>query len=52
MELYLTDKGRALQAQAEHFPACIVEASGQSTAELMALKQEVIALRSKLQQAL
>ncbi|UUY08609.1 MarR family transcriptional regulator [Pseudomonas sp. J452] len=52
VELYLTEQGHALQQQAEHFPTCIVEASGHSTRELMALKEEVIALRSKLQQAL
>ena len=52
VELYLTEQGRALQQQAERFPACIVEASGRSTAELMALKEEVIALRDKLQQSI
>jgi len=52
VELYLTERGRALQQQAERFPACIVEASGRSTAELMALKAEVLALRDKLQQSI
>ncbi|MCG4451791.1 MarR family transcriptional regulator [Pseudomonas sp. MMS21-TM103] len=52
VELYLTERGRALQQQAKRFPACIAEASGHSTAELMALKEEVLALRSKLQQSI
>ncbi|MWV17291.1 MarR family transcriptional regulator [Pseudomonas sp. L-22-4S-12] len=52
VELRLTDKGRALQQQAEGFPACIVAASGHSIAELMALKDELVKLRSKLQQAI
>lgn len=52
VELHLTDKGRALQQQAEGFPACIVAASGHSTAELMALKDELVNLRNKLQQAI
>jgi DNA-binding MarR family transcriptional regulator len=52
VELYLTDQGRALQQQAERFPACIVESSGHNMAELMALKKEVLALRNKLQQSI
>lgn len=52
VELRLTDKGRELQQQAQAFPACIVEASGQSAEQLMALKDELVKLRSQLQQAL
>lgn len=51
VELHLTGKGRALQAQAENFPTCIVEASGQSVAQLVALKDEIIALREQLQRS-
>lgn len=51
VELHLTGKGRALQVQAEHFPTCIVEASGQSVAQLVALKDEIIALREQLQRS-
>ncbi|MEK1905471.1 MAG: MarR family transcriptional regulator [Pseudomonas sp.] len=52
VELRLTAQGRALQKQAEAFPACIAEALGQSGSELLALKDDVIALRDKLQNAL
>ena len=52
VELHLTAQGRALQKPAEAFPACITEALGQPGSELMALKDEVIALRDKLQSAL
>lgn len=52
VELRLTDKGRELQRQAQAFPGCIVEASGQSAEQLMALKDELVKLRSQLQQAL
>ncbi len=52
VELRLTPQGRALQKQAEAFPACIAEALGQSGSELLALRDDVIALRDKLQNAL
>ncbi|MBC9252017.1 MarR family transcriptional regulator [Pseudomonas alcaligenes] len=52
VELRLTERGRALQEQAAHFPACIAEAVGQPGSELLALKAEVVALREKLRQAL
>lgn len=52
VELRLTAQGRALQKKAEGFPACIAEALGQSGSELLALKDDVIALRDKLQNAL
>ncbi len=50
--LNLTDRGRALQQQAEGFASCILEASGQSAAQLMALKDQIVELRNRLQQAL
>ena len=51
VELFLTDKGRALREQAKSIPSCILTATQQSTAELGALKAELVALRSSLQQA-
>ncbi|CAD5110034.1 MarR family winged helix-turn-helix transcriptional regulator [Zestomonas carbonaria] len=52
VELRLTEKGRALQQQAELVPGCILKATGQSTDELQALKQELVELRARLQQAI
>ena len=51
VELRLTDKGRDLQHEAERFPACILEASGMSLEQLGALKEQIVALRSQLQQS-
>jgi DNA-binding MarR family transcriptional regulator len=51
VELFLTDKGRALREQARAIPTCIVEASQQSIEQLAALKKELVALRNSLQQA-
>lgn len=51
VELFLTDKGRDLQEQAKSIPNCILTATQQSAAELGALKAELVALRSSLQQA-
>ncbi|MDX1722522.1 MAG: MarR family transcriptional regulator [Pseudomonas sp.] len=51
VELFLTDKGRALREQARAIPTCIVEASQQSIEQLAALKDELVALRNSLQQA-
>ena len=50
VELYLTDKGRALREQATTIPSCIVEASGQPVDQLLALKDQLIALRNNFQQ--
>lgn len=52
VELFLTDKGRSLHEQAKSIPSCILAASQQSFAELGALKNELVALRSNLQQAI
>lgn len=52
VELYLTDKGRALHEEAKSIPSCIVNASGQSVEQLMSLKEQLITLRSNLQKAL
>ena len=51
VELRLTDKGRALQHEAERFPGCILEAAGQSEAQISELKDRIIALRDQLQNA-
>ncbi|MDI9244783.1 MarR family transcriptional regulator [Marinobacter sp. CHS3-4] len=48
VELFLTDKGKALQDKARGIPGCIVEASGQSLPDLMELKRQLIKLRSHL----
>ena len=52
VQLYLTDKGRALHEQAKALPACILKASGLSLEQLASLKEELVELRSHLQQSL
>ncbi|WP_027897476.1 MarR family winged helix-turn-helix transcriptional regulator [Zestomonas thermotolerans] len=52
VELHLTAKGRDLQHQAEAIPSCIVKATGQSTDELLSLKQELVELRARLLETL
>ncbi len=49
VELRLTEQGRALQAEAECFPASILSASGQTAETVAALKTQIIALRTALQ---
>ncbi|UVE16213.1 MarR family transcriptional regulator [Pseudomonas sp. LS44] len=51
VELRLTAKGRSLQQQAEPLPACILETTGQSIDQLIALKQELVSLRASLHKA-
>lgn len=51
VELRLTEKGRALQEQAQRFPSCILQASEHKPEQLAALKEELVALRAKLHQA-
>ena len=51
VQLHLTDKGRALHAQAKVIPSCIVRASQQTPEALSALKEELVTLRNSLQQA-
>jgi len=48
VELHLTEKGRALQDKAKGIPGCLVDISGQSVADFMELKQQLITLRSNL----
>lgn len=48
----LTDKGRALQAEAQRVPQCILQASGHSAEQLRKLQADLIALRAQLQENL
>ena len=52
MQLYLTDKGRALHEQAKALPACILKASGLNIDQLGDLRDDLVALRKHLQDAL
>ncbi|WP_282342319.1 MULTISPECIES: MarR family winged helix-turn-helix transcriptional regulator [Pseudomonas] len=52
VELHVTEAGWALRKQAEAFPLCIVEASGQSVEELVALKDQLVTLRSHFRNVL
>lgn len=48
VRIFLTPKGRALRDKARTVPHRVLCASGQSTAELQALKAELIRLRDRL----
>ena len=48
----LTDKGRALQAQARSIPPCILSTSGHALERLQHLQAELLALRENLQKSL
>lgn len=48
VQIALTDRGRALKAQAAKVPACVVSATHWPVAELMALNHKVQALRREL----
>ncbi|MDF2073637.1 MarR family transcriptional regulator [Pseudomonas mendocina] len=52
VQLYLTDKGRALHEQAKALPACILKASALSVEQLSKLRDDLIELRGHLQDAL
>ncbi|MEO9334125.1 MarR family winged helix-turn-helix transcriptional regulator [Ectopseudomonas guguanensis] len=52
VQLHLTDKGRALHEQAKAIPACILKASGLDIEQLGKLRDDLIALRTQLQDAL
>lgn len=52
VELFLTERGRALQAQAQEIPDCVVMASGQSPGDLAALKARLETLRERLEEAI
>jgi DNA-binding MarR family transcriptional regulator len=48
----LTDKGRALQDEAQRVPQCIVQASGLSLERLQQLQADLLELRASLQKSL
>ncbi|MBA2778632.1 MarR family winged helix-turn-helix transcriptional regulator [Billgrantia kenyensis] len=52
VELFLTERGRALQLQAREIPDCVTMASGQPLEELDELKARLETLRSRLQEAM
>jgi DNA-binding MarR family transcriptional regulator len=52
VQLYLTDKGRTLHEQAKALPACILKASALNMEQLGKLRDDLIELRSHLQDAL
>lgn len=49
VRIRLTDRGRALKAQAATIPACIMEATGLGPEGLERLQRDVVALRGALQ---
>ncbi|SDO17646.1 MarR family winged helix-turn-helix transcriptional regulator [Vreelandella arcis] len=49
VELFLTDRGRAMREQARHIPSCVINASEQSIETLTRLKDDLVELRDKLQ---
>jgi DNA-binding MarR family transcriptional regulator len=51
VNIYLTGKGKALYEKARGVPAQVLCASGQTVAQLMALKNDLVALRSNLEGA-
>ncbi|MCC5884651.1 MAG: MarR family transcriptional regulator [Halomonas sp.] len=52
VELFLTERGRALHEQAREIPDCVIMASGQPHEELAELKGRLEALRDRLQEAM
>ncbi len=48
VELFLTERGQALREQAKALPSCILKASDQPLDRLMALRDELLALRASL----
>jgi len=48
VEVRLTEAGRTLKAEAASIPGCVVEATGCPIPDLMALTQQVQALRGRL----
>lgn len=52
VQLYLTDKGRALHEQAKALPACVLKASGLDLPTLSKLRDDLVDLRQHLQEAL
>jgi DNA-binding MarR family transcriptional regulator len=52
VELFLTDQGREMQAQAQEIPGYVVMASGQSPGDLAELKARLKTLRERLEEAM
>ena len=52
VQLFLTDAGRALQAQALDIPEQLAKATGQDLAQLSTLKTQLLTLRQNLHQQL
>lgn len=52
VELRLTPDGQSLREKARAIPSCIVKASERSVEQLVALKEELVALREDLQKTL
>ncbi|RHW19870.1 MarR family winged helix-turn-helix transcriptional regulator [Pseudomonas jilinensis] len=48
VELFLTERGQTLREQAKALPGCILKASDQPLDRLMALRDELLALRASL----
>ncbi len=48
VELHLTEAGLAMKEQARDFPACMLECTGQSHEALLALRDQLVSLRSAL----
>ncbi|MFG1421832.1 MarR family winged helix-turn-helix transcriptional regulator [Roseixanthobacter liquoris] len=48
VRIHLTEKGRALQAQAQDVPSCIFAATGKSVEDLIRLQAEIVSLRAAL----
>jgi len=48
VRITLTPQGRALQAQADAVPECILDATGMKLEDLLRLKSEIVALRRAL----
>ncbi|WP_404437377.1 MarR family winged helix-turn-helix transcriptional regulator [Stutzerimonas chloritidismutans] len=48
VELHLTDVGRAMKARAQNFPACMLECTQQTPDALLALRDQLVSLRSAL----
>lgn len=52
VELQLTPEGKSLREQARAIPSCVARASDRSIERLIALKEELVALRDDLQKSL
>lgn len=44
----LTDEGRAMQQRASHLPECVAEAADTDVAEIIELRDRLLALRSRM----